>query len=65
MILCSVWITESCDGLKSSLRINKSRKQLVWKFNSSDNPSLFLSYKNIKIYIKNAVRIVIVNIIMI
>ena len=28
MILCSVWITESCDGLKSSLSINKSRKHL-------------------------------------
>ena len=41
MIVCSVWITESCDGLKSSLSINKSRKHLLCKFNSSGN--LYLS----------------------
>ena len=47
MILYSVGITESCDGLKSSLRINKSRKHLLCKCNSSAN----LSYSSPTRYI--------------
>ena len=37
MILYSLWITESCDELKSSLSNNKSYKTLC-KCNFSDNP---------------------------
>ena len=39
MILYSVWITESCDELKSSLRSNKFRIHLFCKCNSSGNLS--------------------------
>ena len=47
IILCSVGITESCDGCKSFLKINKSRKHLLCKWNSSDNHvPLLHEYKN-------------------
>ena len=39
IILYSVRITESCDGLESLFSINKSRKHLLCKCNSSGNPS--------------------------
>ena len=34
-----LWTTESFDGVKCSVRINKSRKHLLCKCKSLDNPS--------------------------
>ena len=64
MILCSVWITESCDGLKSSLRILTNLGNTCFA-NATLQAILHIPLLQEYINIKNGVRIVIVNIIMI